>query len=147
MTPFKSYELKIKARSLALENQLIHQNESRLKRQISRAKKSGDERALARLKSLRETRDSLREHRKRIVRPISRSANLAYGFLKGRSYVEMEQVRYTDPHWDAIAKMILKHGKQAGDEQALMQNFERWKQEAPPLAVHKAPSQSGVVSH
>lgn len=154
MKPFKSYELKIKSRSLALEGQLIHQNESKLKRQIERCKAKIAElnsmpplevttadlnfikECEATLARLRADRDSLRHHRKDIVRPFTRTAMLAYGFLKGRAYKEMERKRYTDPDWDALAKTIERHGSRAGILQDRMQAFAQWKAEAGVPDVH-----------
>lgn len=133
MTPFKSYQLLIKTRSLALEGALIHQNETRLKRKIARAKASSHPDRDKTIDRLRADRASLNHHRRYHVRGYARSAFLAYGFLKGRSYAEMEAKRYSDPRWDAIEAMILKHGARAGNAQALKQSFEQWKQEAPAL--------------
>lgn len=130
MTPFKSYELKIKTVSLALEGALIHQNESKLKQQIKRCKASNHPDRDTTLARLRADRDSLRIHRKGIVRWAARDAGLAYGFLRGRAYNEIEIKRYSDPDWKAIETMVLKYGERAGGAQVLKQNFERWKQEA-----------------
>lgn len=137
MTPFKSPQLRIKHVSLGLEAALIHRDESRIKQQIKAAKASNDARALARIPQLRADRDSLREHRKTIVRPAARDAALAYGFLRGRSYLQIERKRFTDPNWAAIEQMVIRHGVRAGAATTLKQNFERWKQEAGPVSLRE----------
>lgn len=137
MTPFKSHQLKIKTVSLGLEGALIHREECKIKDQIERAKLSENPQKDAWLARLRSIRDSLREHRKVVVRPYTRNAILAYGFLRGRAYAQMEPKRYTDPDWGQIERMILKHGGYAGLPTDLLQTFERWKQEAGELAKRK----------
>jgi hypothetical protein len=131
MNRFKSYELKIKSVSLALEGQLIHRNEARLKRQIARVKASTHAERDATLERLRSDRDKLREHRKGIVRHHARNAFLAYGFLNGRAYAEIEARRFSDPDWKAIEKMVSQYGIRDAKLQDIMQSFERWRQEAP----------------
>lgn len=133
MIPFRSPELRIKQLSLGLEAKLIHQDERRIKEKRRRAFKSSNPLAAYTTMRLAEDFWSLRNHRLDMVRPAARDALLAYGFLRGRSYLEIERKRFTEPNWPAIEAMILKHGRRAGSQQDLKQSFERWKQEAGPV--------------
>jgi hypothetical protein len=55
-------------------------------------------------------RRELRDHRVVEVRSESRSAGLAYGFIKGRSLSEMEKYAVTSPDWIRIKKLVEKYG-------------------------------------
>ena len=82
--------LKIKAKSLAAEAKIIRKEEKR-----------------ARSQSIRE---SLYRHRIDVVRYEARHTNIAYGFLRGRTYAEIENKPKTAPNWDKIRKMVEKYG-------------------------------------
>lgn len=122
--PFRSFELKIKIKSLGAEIRLIHDEEIKLK---AAARKAGD-RFPDTAKHFRDSFWSLREHREGLT-DDTRAANLAYGFLRGKSYLSMEPKRYSDPAWGSIERMVLKYGARHGDRK-LKQSFEQWKQAA-----------------
>ena len=82
--------LKIKIKSLAAEAKIIRKEEKR-----------------ARSQSIRE---SLYRHRIDVVRYEARHTNIAYGFLRGRTYAEIENKPKTAPNWDKIRKMVEKYG-------------------------------------
>ena len=82
--------LKIKVKSLAAEAKMIRKEEKR-----------------CRTPSLRE---GLYRHRIDVVRRESRHTNLAYGFLRGRKYHEMEPNAKEAPDWAKIRKMVEKYG-------------------------------------
>lgn len=115
-TAHHSHELKIKGMSLAAEARIIRKIEKSLFR------------AARHHPGCREKAESLFWHRMDDVRPEMRDTYLAYGFLKGRPYKDLEAKRYTNPDWDNIARMIDKYGM--GDVRERQQHFERWKQEA-----------------
>ena len=70
-------------------------------------------------------------HRVNEVRKEARSAYLAYGFLRGLAYWEMEECAYTQPNWVRIKVLALKYGGKTNDElPALDVRFEEWKKEA-----------------
>lgn len=52
----------------------------------------------------------LRHHRIFDVRSESRSANLAYGFLRGRPYAALEKTCRTRPDWSRVDVLIKKYG-------------------------------------
>lgn len=96
---------------------------------------------------------SLREHRKGTngsggaVRSESRHSLLAYGFLRGRTYAQMEAWTWDKgPDFGRVEAIALRFG--GLKSQDIKQKFERWLQEAkayresgvrPPRAVHKGP--------
>jgi hypothetical protein len=82
--------LKVKVKSLAAEAKIIRKEEKRASRLSIRI--------------------GLRDHRVGIVRHEARHAQLAYGFLKGRSYAEMEGGSKQAPDWNKIRKMVEKYG-------------------------------------
>jgi hypothetical protein len=81
--------LRVKVKSLAAEARIIRQEE---------------------LRSSGMLRDELRNHRVIQLRFEARSAHLAYGFIKGRSLVQMENKASTKPNWKRIKEICKKYG-------------------------------------
>jgi hypothetical protein len=82
--------LRVKVKSLAAEAKIIRKEEKRVKSQS--------------------IRESLYRHRIDVVRYEARHTNIAYGFLRGRTYAEIENKPRTAPNWDKIRRMIEKYG-------------------------------------
>jgi hypothetical protein len=85
--------LKVKVKSLADEARII-------RKEIKKA----------RLPSIK---NGLRSHNVNVVRKEARHTLLAYGFLRGRSYQEMESSLKSStlpPDWDKVRKMVQKYG-------------------------------------
>ena len=82
--------LKVKIKSLAAEAKIIRKEEKRARRE-----------------SLRR---GLEDHRKGIVRTEARHTHLAYGFIRGREYSQMESSTHETPNWDKVRKMVEKYG-------------------------------------
>lgn len=82
--------LKIKIKSLAAEAKIIRKEEKRAKSQS--------------------IRESLYRHRIDVVRYEARHTNIAYGFLRGRTYAQIEANPKTPPNWDKVRKMVEKYG-------------------------------------
>ncbi len=107
--------LKVKVKSLAAEARIIRTEERRNKY----------------------FRSGLAEHRKTVVRSAARHALLAYGFLRGRKYEEIERTAQTPPNWDRVKKMVKKYGTNYLPEENLREyhkrqeetllRFEQWK--------------------
>jgi hypothetical protein len=57
-----------------------------------------------------EIRDQLADHRKKDVRTEARATHLAYGYLKGRTYVRIEHPNSTTPPKDRVERMVKKYG-------------------------------------
>lgn len=49
-------------------------------------------------------------HRIHVVRPEARHTHLAYGFLRGREYHQIEPKAHTAPNWKKVRKMVEKYG-------------------------------------
>lgn len=70
----------------------------------------------------------LQHHRKNVVRKEARDTHIAYCFLRGRAFEDIERTRYTNPDWKNIERMVLTFGEV--DERILKQQFEEWVQQA-----------------
>lgn len=102
----QNVKLKIKIKSLAEESRIIRAEE---------AKCLGRARRLAKIQGLEETSakardlfDSLRHHRRVLVRQESRHSGLAYALLRGRTYRQVEASCYKEnaPNWDRVATLV-----------------------------------------
>ena len=85
--------LKIKLKSLAAESVIIKQQE-RKHRGPNWGWKS----------------NRLREHRIHVVRVEARCTHLAYGFLKGKALIEIEQTSKSEPDWNKVERMVRRYG-------------------------------------
>lgn len=100
--------LKIKLKSLACEARIIRLEEQR---------SAGD------------LRNKLHAHRVTAVRRAARLTHLAYGFIRGRRYRQIEPACDIEPDWKEVGKMVKKYG--------LIDFDETWTQESPAV-THKA---------
>jgi hypothetical protein len=66
-------------------------------------------------------------HRVHDVREEARATNVAYGFLNGLAYGEIEASCYAEPKWDRVRAMVKKYGVEGSVEERLAA-FEEWKQ-------------------
>lgn len=118
--------LKVKLISLALETKQIRRIERKL---ASRQRKRATDAEHSRFSVRREQqRESIYLHRINEVRKETRSANLAYGFIRGRTYLEVENIAYSEPDWDRVLQIAQKFG--AGvhiDPRDMAQRFAAWK--------------------
>lgn len=90
--------LKVKIMSLAAEARIIRKLELRWKKA---PRKGLDPHPMF---------FSLQDHRKKDVRSESRSANIAYGFLRGRPYKTIEAACHKQPDWARAEQIALKFG-------------------------------------
>jgi hypothetical protein len=58
-----------------------------------------------------DARQGLHRHRVIDVRRECRVANLAYAFLRGRSYRALEAKCYEEPNWQRVAELVRKFGQ------------------------------------
>ena len=75
---------------------------------------------------LRHDAADARDHLLKKVRPELRATNIAYGYIKGRSYVEMEGLHNLfagkwNVHWHRVAAMVYSYGSQEAKD-----NFPAW---------------------
>jgi len=87
------FELKIKVKSLAAESRIIRAQELKLKG-----------------KNWCSLANPLRNHRRGPLRAEARDTHIAYGYLKGRTYRQMEDNPETEPNWVNVARMVKKYG-------------------------------------
>jgi len=70
----------------------------------------------------------MHQHRIFDIRKEARTAQLAYGFLKGKPFREIENRSYSQPNWDRIEKLAIRYGEV--DPDLIKQAFAEWKREA-----------------
>ncbi len=127
----KPLPLTIKIRSLAEEAKIIWTYEQKLIGQARECDNLADK-GSNRIAELRKHATvhrseylNIRNHRRVVVRNASRSTLLAYGYINGRRYREIEFWSRTEPNWTDVERMIRKYGK---FDQA---TFDKWKDEPP----------------
>lgn len=105
----KRVYLKVKLKSLAAEARIIRQEEARNKHM----------------------RLGLMAHRRDVVRPEARATHLAYSFLRGKRYADIERHVRTDPDWGKIQKMVERYGTfDWKAKPAEAERFQEWKKTA-----------------
>jgi len=87
------FALKMKVKSLAAESRIIRAQELKLKG-----------------KNWCSLANPLRDHRRGPLRAEARDTHIAYGYLKGRTYRQMEDDPKTAPNLENIARMVKKYG-------------------------------------
>jgi len=96
--------LKIKIKSLAAEAQIIRKEERKWPGTTAE-------------------RHGLHSHRVLDVRREARSALLAYGYLRGRKYLQLEPKCSEAPNWRRIGKLVERYG-----EPGVVKGLDGWKQ-------------------
>lgn len=84
-------QLKVKIKSLAAEARIIRLEEARSKNPFERMR--------------------LSSHRTDDVRREARAAQLAYGFLRGREYNQIESPNSSNVDWGRVQKLVEKFGE------------------------------------
>ncbi len=121
--------LKVKIRSLADEARTIRKEERKPHKDMDDVGYSDERRGLW-------------IHRTGLVRREARHALLAYGFIRGRRYRQMEAECEIEPDWRAVQRLVAKYGLPAktwriswdlgrGEriqlKEALLKRFKEWK--------------------
>lgn len=111
--------LKVKIKNLAAEAGIIRLEERKAKQHRNNAKtqEHWNEHHRAFM--------DLKDHRKGIVRDVARINLLAYGFLRGRSYAQMENYTREAPRFNKVYEIIKRFGS-AED----LSRWDAWKEEA-----------------
>jgi hypothetical protein len=128
--------LQVKVGSLADEMKRIHRLEikwkARGKAARQRQKQQADEKTANSILYAEKNFWSLRLHRKDL-KFEARTSHLAYGFMRGRAYSEMEYIAYgkergrIPPDWDDIAAMVERFTKdETSDQRDVQQKFAEW---------------------
>ena len=61
-------------------------------------------------KSVGDIRSALSNHRRGDVRRAARETLLAYGYLRGRTYAQVEASTNSTPNWKRVAAMVKRYG-------------------------------------
>lgn len=134
--------LQVKVFSMAAEMTYIRHQEEKWKNRArnARAKQKAQATADTSLMSAATAQEyaetnfwSLRWHREQL-KYDARWSHLAYGFMKGRSYSQMEYLCYGDvkgrkttpPNWARIEEIVTKFSSDESDVQGIMQRFGSW---------------------
>lgn len=108
MENFKFVELQIKITSLQDEAKCIRRKSELVLSEIAKVK----EKNLARGTEYEKTHYwryvSLRNHRTGVVRKEQQSAFLAYAFLRGKTYKEVERTTKSEPNWKRVVEIVNK---------------------------------------
>lgn len=119
------FYLKTKVLSLAAEARIIRN----LERSKARATKAARENNKLESAVYHESvRFGLWDHRCNVVRREARSSHIAYGFLLGRSYQQIENLSYVQPDWARVEQLITKYYE--GDPRTIQQRYAEWKDTA-----------------
>jgi len=125
-------ELKIKIKSLAEEARIIRVDERKLLgswRWLEKNAQTGCvEKGLTRRKW-----SELRAHRIHDIRIEQRATLIAYGYLRGKAYRQIEQAPHwlkppysrPGPSWTKITAMIVKY--QGGDKKVVFEQLKAWR--------------------
>lgn len=108
--------LKIKICSLAAEAVIIRRNENKWK-----------ERTVFHdnVKQPHPLYFDLHRHRVHEVRPEARAAQIAYGYLRGRSYKSIEAKCHEPPNWMRVFLLVAKFGPPA-DKKEVVEKVKAW---------------------
>lgn len=120
--------IQVKVASLAAEMKIIHRLEIKWKARARRARKKVND------ASYHESNFWTLRHHRNNLKLEARSTHLAYGYMRGRSYSQMEQICYgplkgygsTEPNWKAIEEMVERFTKGETSPQDYMQKFAEW---------------------
>jgi hypothetical protein len=137
--------LKVKIKSLAAEAQMIRSEERKcnigcrarvkIRRQLRKSNElTTGQRAKMERQIVKPSETAmkafwgLRLHRTYDVREEARAAHVAYGFLRGRTYQQIEGAALTSPNWTRVQRLVEKYGDGVLAER--MQKFTEWKEAA-----------------
>jgi len=115
--------LKVKVLSLTAEAQIIKAQERKFKRKAAKTNANNT--------NCRDILFGLANHRKYDVRQEQRSSLLAYAFLRGRTFEQIEGKAKSKPDLKRVANLVSKYG---GPKDATKDVTEWYEKFAPPKA-------------
>lgn len=108
--------LKVKIRSLQEEAKIIKHEESRHKHYTSVEildSRTNTAKNIAKRRPIHPDSvglvNGLATHRKQVVRSEQRCTLIAYGFLRGRTFAQIESSATSEPNWSRVEKMITRY--------------------------------------
>lgn len=119
--------LKIKIKSLADEARIIRKEEEKFKQRRALYWARGEDA----YKQADKIFWSLRDHRKSPVGTESRAALIAYGYLRGRTFQQLETPpkkkgkAWTMPQWNRVIDLVCKYGTEK-DRDAVVKSLRNW---------------------
>ena len=97
--------LKIKLKSLACEARIIRREEARLRDRCMKEQAPNP-------RPFTFARGEMEAHRRYVVGKEARHTLLAYSFIRGRAFHEVEQKSKTPPDWEKVWRMVDRYGGQ-----------------------------------
>ncbi len=127
----KTY-LKVKIKHLGAEARIIKAEKEKWLRKAAKGRANVAKRQGNPPNTPSNMANALHEHRVNCVRKECRDSHLAYGFLRGMRYEQVEARRYTDPDWINVFAIIQRFYKAIyGINMPLEDRFKEWKDSAP----------------
>ena len=118
-------KLKIKIKSLAAESTIIRTEELKIRNAARKMADYSD--GVAATKRLRDTLRSIHDHRVGILRRHARENQLAYGFLRGRTYQRLENTTKSTPYFEGVYKVVRRFSDASeGGNNELENRFDEW---------------------
>jgi hypothetical protein len=119
--------LRVKIKSLAAESKIIRHEEKiaydnrATRRRIAKALRRGLNSEARAYHTNKNLYDALYWHRKKVVRPEARAAQLAYGFIRGRAYKTIEEKTYIGDYelldlTKRVTELVNKYGFETIDK-------------------------------
>jgi hypothetical protein len=125
--------LRVKAESLEAESRIIRNHEN------DRLEKAVIARYLGKDPTYHEKiYRGLNSHRRNELRKEARSTNIAYGFLKGKTYREIETLAYVQPDWERVKTLAGKYSED--DTETFNAKWAQWISAALDNMMTKVPS-------
>lgn len=129
--------LKVKIKSLAAEAYIIRREERRAKSECRWFRhKQGQEANLMQAESVF---FSLKHHRTFDIRDESRSAQVAYGYIRGKSYPNVENATpFNPPTWNRVVDLVVKYGPNKDRNKVIddLKNWSEYKKIESPVTEH-----------
>lgn len=116
MQNYRLIHLKIKLKTLAQEARYIRQEELTLKntgKRIKACKTLSESDRNGIFERNIEGISDLHHHRTFDLRKAARHSHIAYGFLKGKAYSQIENKPKTEPLWSEVEKIVKRFGGEA----------------------------------
>ncbi len=127
----KTY-LKVKIKHLGAEARIIKEEKDKWLKKAARGRANVAKRDGAAPNAPSNMANYLHEHRINCVRKECRDSHLAYGFIRGLRYEQVEARRYTDPNWLNVFAIIQRfYNPIYGINMSLEDRFREWKDLAP----------------
>lgn len=89
----------------------------------------------------------LKSHRLLVVRRTARTAHIAYGFLRGKAYRDVELFAYELPSWEDVRRQVLKFGDDPVFRNTrLAERYDEWERQAKEYFIDNLGNEAAIVA-